>query len=55
MTRLRKTNLRVFIQCQHTRTILRNENIGQGLLPRNTQNSKNSMKYSAIEWQDLGC
>ena len=25
-TRLRNTNLDVFIQCQHTRTILKNEN-----------------------------
>ena len=28
MTRLRNTNLSVFIQCQYTRTILRNKNMG---------------------------
>ena len=31
MNRLRNTNLGVFIQCQYTRTILRNENMGQSL------------------------
>ena len=29
MTRLRNTNLGVFIKCQYTRTILRNKNMGQ--------------------------
>ena len=29
MTRLRNTSLRVFIQCQYTRTILRNKNMEQ--------------------------
>ena len=29
MARLRNTNLDVFIQCQYTRTILRNKNMGQ--------------------------
>ena len=32
MTRLRNTNLGVFIQCQYTRTILRNKNMGQSLI-----------------------
>ena len=31
MNRLRNTNLGVFIQCQYTRTILRNKNMGQSL------------------------
>ena len=31
MTRLRTTSLSVFIQCQYTRTILRNKNMGQSL------------------------
>ena len=31
MTRLRNTNLGVFIQCQSTRTIFRNRNMGQSL------------------------
>ena len=31
MTRLRNTNLGVFMQCQYTRTILRNKNMGQSL------------------------
>ena len=34
MSRLRNTNLDVFIQCQHTRTILRNRNMGQNLFKR---------------------
>ena len=34
MTRLRNTNLYVFIQCQHTRTILRNANMGQSLFKK---------------------
>ena len=29
MTTLRNANLDVFIQCQYTRTILRNKNMGQ--------------------------
>ena len=31
VTRLRNTNLDVFIQCQYTRTILRKKNMGQSL------------------------
>ena len=31
MTRLMNMNLDVFIQCQYTRTILRNKNIGQSV------------------------
>ena len=31
MTRLRNTNFGVFKQCQYTRTILRNKNMGQSL------------------------
>ena len=34
MTKLRNTNLHVFIQCQHTRTILRNTNMGQSLFKK---------------------
>ena len=34
MTRLRNTNLEVFMQCQHTRTILRNKNVRQSLLKK---------------------
>ena len=34
MTRLRNTNLGVFIQCHYTRTILKNKNIGQGLIKK---------------------
>ena len=34
MTRLRNTNLDVFIQCQYTRTILRKENMGQSLIKK---------------------
>ena len=34
MTRLRNTNLDVFIQFQHTRTILRNENMRESLLKK---------------------
>ena len=34
MTSLRNTNLDVFMQCQHTRAILRNENMGQSLFKK---------------------
>ena len=34
MTRLRDTNLYVFIPCQHTRAILRNKNMGQSLFKK---------------------
>ena len=37
MTRLRKTNFDVFIQCQYTRTILRNKNIVQNLLKKHSK------------------
>ena len=37
MTRLKNTNLGVFIQYQYTRTILRKKNMGQSLF-RNIQN-----------------
>ena len=37
MTRLRNTNLSVFIQCQYTRTILRNKNIGQSLFKKHSK------------------
>ena len=34
MTRFRNTNLSVFMQCQYTRTILRNKNMGQRLFKK---------------------
>ena len=34
MTRLRNTNLDVFIQCQYTRTILRKQNMGENLFKK---------------------
>ena len=37
MTRLKNTNLDVFIQCQHTRTILRNKNMGQSLFKKHSK------------------
>ena len=37
MTRLRNTNLGVFIQCQYTRTILRNKNMGQSLFKKHSK------------------
>ena len=37
MTRIKNTNLGVFIQCQYTRTILRNKNMGQSLLTKHSQ------------------
>ena len=40
MTRLRYTNVGVFIQCQYTKTILRNKNIGQSLFKKYSK-SKN--------------
>ena len=40
MTRLRNTNLDVFIQYQYTRTILRNKNIGQSLFKKHLKFQK---------------
>ena len=34
MTRLKNKNLSVFVQCQYTRTILRNKNMGQSLFKK---------------------
>ena len=36
MSRLRNTSLGVFIQCQYTRTILRNKNMGQSLYKKHS-------------------
>ena len=48
LTILKNTNLDVFIQCQHTRTILRNENIGESLFKKYSK-FQNSMKYYTVE------
>ena len=40
MTRFKNTNLDVFIQCQHTRTILRSEAIGQSLFKKDSKSQK---------------
>ena len=37
MTRLRNTNLDVFIQCQYTRTILKKKNMGHSLLKKHSK------------------
>ena len=37
MARLRNASLGVFIQCQHTRTILRNKNMGQSLFKKHSK------------------
>ena len=37
MTRLRNTSLGVFIQCQYTRTILRNKNLRQNLFKKHSK------------------
>ena len=37
MTRLKNTNLGVFVQCQYTRTILRNKNMGQSLFKKRSK------------------
>ena len=37
MTRLRNMNLSVFMQCQYTRTISRNKNMGQSLLRKHSK------------------
>ena len=37
MTRLRNTNFDVFIQCQYTRTILRNKNMGPSLFKKHSK------------------
>ena len=40
MTRLRNTNLDVFIQCQYTRTILRSKYMGQCLFKKHSKFQK---------------
>ena len=40
MSRLRNMNLDVFIQCQYTRTILRNKNMGQSLCKKHSKFQK---------------
>ena len=40
MTRLRNTNLSVFMQCHYARTILRNKNMGQSLFKTNSKFQK---------------
>ena len=37
MTRLRNTNVDVFMQCQYTRTISRKKNIGQSLFKKHSK------------------
>ena len=37
MARLRNTSLGVFIQCQYTRNILRNKNMGQSLFKKHSE------------------
>ena len=37
MTRLTNTNLSVSMQCQYTRTILRNKNVGQSLFKKHSK------------------
>ena len=37
MTRLRNTNLGVFIQCQYTKTILRSKNMGQSMFTKHSK------------------
>ena len=37
MIRLRNTSLSDFIQCQYTRTILRNKNMGQSLFKKHSK------------------
>ena len=53
MASLRNTNLDVFTQYQHTRTILRNR-VGAEFCLRNVKSFKNSMKYYTDERPDLG-
>ena len=40
MTRLRNTNEGVFIQCQYTKTILKNTNMGQSLFKNHSKFQK---------------
>ena len=37
MSRLKNTSLGVFIQCQYTRTFLRNKNMGQSLFKKHSK------------------
>ena len=70
MTRLRNTSLGVFIQCQYTRTILRNKDMGQSLFKKHSKfqnfdeifscgmtrlrNSNLDFFYTNVAWPDSG-
>ena len=44
ITRLTNTNLYVFLQCQHTRAVFRNKNMGQSLKIQTKSKHKNYFK-----------
>ena len=47
MTRLRNTNLDVFMQCQYTRTILTNKNMGQSLFKKHSK-----FRWNILLWHN---
>ena len=47
MTRLRNMNLSVFLQCQYTRTILRNKSIGQNSFKKHSK-----FQWNILLWHD---
>ena len=48
MTRLRKTNLGGFLQCQYERTILRNKNTGQSVFKKYSKFQKRDEIYCSM-------
>ena len=48
MIRLRNTNWDVFIQCEYTKSVYRNETMGQSVF-KNIQNFQNLIKYYTVE------
>ena len=56
MTRLRNTNLDVFMQCQYTRTILTNKNMGQSLFKKHSKFRWNILLWhNQTQEHEFGC
>ena len=56
MTRLRNTNLDVFMQCQYTRTILINKNMGQSLFKKHSKFRWNILLWhNQTQEHEFGC
>ena len=56
MTRLRNTNFDVFMQCQYTRTILTNKNMGQSLFKKHSKFRWNILLWhNQTQEHEFGC